>query len=168
MENKIENKTNFIANLKNIFERKKRYFFTIIILVIVILLGIKFFNYYQDIQNKKISEKYIRAGLYLSSEDKENSKKIYKEIVISKNKFYSPLALNNIIENELEKDTNKVLKLFDIIENIKVGEEEKNLIKLKKALYLIKISRENKGKKLLEEIISDNSIWKETALNILK
>ena len=168
MENKIENKTNFIANLKNIFERKKRYFFTIIILVIVILLGIKFFNYYQDIQNKKISEKYIRAGLYLSSEDKENSKKIYKEIVISKNKFYSPLALNNIIENELEKDTNKVLKLFDIIENIKVGEEEKNLIKLKKALYLIKISKENKGKKLLEEIISDNSIWKETALNILK
>ena len=168
MENKIENKTNFIASLKNIFEKKKKYFFTIIILVIVILLGIKFFNYYQDIQNKKISEKYIRAGLYLSSEDKENSKKIYKEIVISKNKFYSPLALNNIIENELEKDTNKVLKLFDIIENIKVGEEEKNLIKLKKALYLIKISRENKGKKLLEEIISDNSIWKETALNILK
>ena len=168
MENKIEKKTNLITSFTNILEKKKKFFFIFIILVIVILFGINFFNYYQNSQNKKISEKYIRAGLYLSSEDKEKSKKIYKEIVISKNKFYSPLALNNIIESELEQDSNKVLKLFDIIEDIKVEEEEKNLIKLKKALYLIKISRENEGKKLLKEIISENSIWKETALDILK
>ena len=35
-----------------------------------------------------ISEKYIQAGLYLSSNDKLKSKKIYKEIILSKNKFY--------------------------------------------------------------------------------
>ena len=41
-------------------------------------------------------------------------------------------------------------------------------IKLKKALYLIKISRDNEGKKLLDEIISDDSIWKEAASEISK
>ena len=50
----------------------------------------------------------------------------------------------------------------------KVEEEQKNLVKLKKALYLIKISRDKEGKKLLNEIISDNSIWKEAASEISK
>jgi hypothetical protein len=33
---------------------------------------------------------------------------------------------------------------------------------------LIKISRKEEGDKLLKEIISSDSIWKETALEILK
>ena len=53
-------------------------------------------------------------------------------------------------------------------EKIKIENEQKNLIKLKKALYLIKISRDNEGKKLLDEIISDDSIWKEAASAISK
>ena len=55
-----------------------------------------------------------------------------------------------------------------MVENIKTEKEQKNLIKLKKALYLIKISQDDLGKKLLEEIISDDSIWKETASEISK
>ena len=43
-----------------------------------------------------------------------------------------------------------------------------NLIKLKKALYFIKISKDEEGKKLLNEIISDSSMWKDTAAEILK
>ena len=168
MENEIEKKENLITSFTNILKKKKKFFFTFIILLIIILFGTNFFSYYQSNQNKKISEKYIKAGIYLSSKDKEKSKKIYTEIVISKNKFYSPLALNNIIENELEQDSNKVLKLFDIIENIKVEKKQKNLIKLKKALYLIKISKETEGRKLLKEIISENSVWKEIASDILE
>ena len=160
MENEIEKKENLITSFTNILEKKKKFFFTFIILLIIILFGTNFFSYYQSNQNKKISEKYIKAGIYLSSKDKEKSKKIYTEIV--------PLALNNIIENELEQDSNKVLKLFDIIENIKVEKKQKNLIKLKKALYLIKISKETEGRKLLKEIISENSVWKEIASDILE
>ena len=39
---------------------------------------------------------------------------------------------------------------------------------MKKALYLMKISKNDEGKKLLNEIISDNSIWKETASEVSK
>ena len=46
--------------------------------------------------------------------------------------------------------------------------KQKNLIKLKKALYFIKISNEEEGNNLLKEIISENSIWKDVALEISK
>ena len=77
------------------------------------------------------------------------------------------MALNNIIENDLEQNSEEILKLFNILENAKNEKERKNLIKLKKALYLIKISRSKEGNsKLLQEIISQKSIWGNIALEL--
>ena len=78
------------------------------------------------------------------------------------------LALNNIIENDLEKDSDEILKLFKIIESINIDFGQKNLIKLKKALYLKKISKDIEANKLLGEIIENNSIWKDTAIEVSK
>ncbi len=168
MENEITNKSNLIERISNIVKKKKKLLLSILLIIIAILLAMIFLNYYQDNQNEKISEKYIKAGIYLSSKDKEKSKSIYKEIIFSKNKFYSILALNNIIENDLEENNDEVLKFFEIVEKINITPEQRNLVKLKKALYFKKISRDTEGNKLLEEIIADNSIWKETALEISK
>ena len=126
------------------------------------------FNYFQNEKNREISEKYIKAGLFLTSNNLEKSKQIYEEIVLDKNKFYSFLALNKIIENDLEKNEKKILEFFENIQKIKVEENQKNLIKLKKALYLININRKEEGKILLKEIISEDTLWKETAQEILK
>ena len=166
MEN--EEKIDFFERVENFVKKNKNIFFTILSLTIFVVIGINYFNYYQKSKNEKISEKFVQAGIYLSLDKKEESKNIYEEIIISKNKFYSLLALNNIIDNDLEKNNEEVLKLFDIVENTKIDKEQKNLVKLKKALYLIKISKDIEGKKLLNEIISDNSIWKETASEISK
>ena len=168
MENNITDKPDLVEKIINMFKKKKKLLLLIIFIIITILSIIFFFNYYQDNQNEKISEKYIKAGIYLSSEDREKSKIIYKEIILSKNKFYSILALNNIIENDLEQNSEEILKLFNIIENAKNEKERKNLIKLKKALYLIKISRPKEGNELLQEIISQNSIWGNIALELSK
>ncbi len=168
MENNITDKPDLVEKITNTVKKKKKLLLLIIFIIIAILLGIFFFNYYQDNQNEKISEKYIKAGIYLSSEDREKSKIIYKEIILSKNKFYSILALNNIIENDLEQNSEEILKLFNIIENAKNEKERKNLIKLKKALYLIKISRSKEGNELLQEIISQKSIWGNIALELSK
>ena len=166
MEN--ETKINSSEKITNFVQKNKNIIVINFILIISVLVGISYFNYYQKSKNEKISEKFVQAGIYLSLNKKEESKKIYKQVISSKNKFYSILALNNIIDNDLEQNNEEVLKLFDIVENIKIEKEQKNLIKLKKALYLIKISRDNEGKKLLDEIISDNSIWKEAASEISK
>ena len=168
MENEIIDKTNLIEKSINILKKKKKLLFLILFIIISILSVIIFLNYYQNNQNEKISEQYIKAGIHLSSKDNEKSKLIYKEIIFSKNKFYSILALNNIIENNLEENSDEILKLFEIIENINITTEQRNLVKLKKALYFKKISRDTEGNKLLEEIIADNSIWKEAAMEISK
>ena len=168
MENEIIDKKDLIEKSINILKKKKKLLFLILFIIISILSVIIFLNYYQNNQNEKISEQYIKAGIHLSSKDNEKSKLIYKEIIFSKNKFYSILALNNIIENNLEENSDEILKLFEIIENINITTEQRNLVKLKKALYFKKISRDTEGNKLLEEIIADNSIWKEAAMEISK
>ena len=166
MEN--ETKINSSKKIENFVQKNKNILLIIFTLIIFALVGISYFNYYQKSKNEKVSEKFVQAGIYLSLNQQEKSKKIYKEIITSKNKFYSLLALNNIIDNDLEQNNEEVLELFNIVENTKIEKEQKNLVKLKKALYLIKISKDNEGEKLLNEIISDNSIWKETAFEISK
>jgi len=166
MEN--ETKINSSKKIENFVQKNKNILLIIFTLIIFALVGISYFNYYQKSKNEKVSEKFVQAGIYLSLNKQEESKKIYKEIVTSKNKFYSLLALNSIIDNDLEQNNEEVLELFNIVENTRIEKEQKNLVKLKKALYLIKISRDNEGEKLLNEIISDDSIWKETASEISK
>ena len=166
MEN--EEKINSITKVQNFLKNNKKKVITSFILLIIAFIAFIFFNNYQSSKNEKVSEKFVQAEIYLSSDKKDESKQIYKEIILSKNKFYSLLALNEILDNDLEKNNEEVLRLFNIIESIKVEKEQKNLIKLKKALYLIKISKNEEGKKLLSEIISDNSIWKDAATEISK
>tara|TARA_B100000959_G_scaffold144932_1_gene152201 strand:- start:250 stop:750 length:501 start_codon:yes stop_codon:yes gene_type:complete len=166
MEN--EKKIDSLEKVENFLKKNKNIFLIILTLIIFIFIGFNYFNYYQNSKNEKISEKFVQAGIYLSLNKKEKSKKIYKEIVSSKNKFYSLLALNSIIDNDLEQNSEEVLELFNIVENTKAEKEQKNLVKLKKALYLIKISKDNEGEELLGEIISDNSIWKGIASEISK
>ena len=69
----------------------------------------------------------------------DKAKKIYEEIILSKNKFYSILALNTIIEKNLIKDKEKILEFFEIVEKSNFKKDQKDLIALKKALYMIKI-----------------------------
>ena len=168
MEDNIVDKSDLIQKIGNIVKKQKKLTLSILLVIIVVLSAIIFLNQYQNNQNEKISEKYIKAGIYLSSKNKEKSKLIYKEIILSKNKFYSILALNNIIENDLEENSDEILKLFKIIENVNIRKEQKNLVKLKKALYFKKILRDKEGNKLLKEIIAENSIWKEAAIEISK
>tara|TARA_B100001093_G_scaffold52685_1_gene44701 strand:+ start:122 stop:628 length:507 start_codon:yes stop_codon:yes gene_type:complete len=168
MTNELEKKISFAEQVKQIFIQNKKIFIFFLIALILILIGSTYFNYTQVEKNRKISEKYIYAGIMLSLKENKKSKKIYKEIILSKNQVYATLALNNIIEKKLETNSEEILKLFKVVETIKMDKEKLNLIKLKKALYLLKISKNEDGNKLLNEIISENSIWKNTAIELVR
>lgn len=166
MENETTNKSNLIEKITLVINQKRKLFTIITLLIIIIAAGYFYLKNQQRVENNLISENYVKAGSQLSLENKENSKKIYKEIILSKNTFYAPLALNNIIENNLIDNSDEILKLFQVIESIKMEKENKNLIKLKKSLYLIKISKKKEADILLKEIIDQNSVWKNSALKI--
>ena len=119
----------------------------IILVGIVILLAI--YLIVSDIykETNSISEKYIQVGLLLSSNENEKSKILLEEIILNKNKFYSILALNILLENNLENDKNKILNYFQIVEKSNKLKSYKDLIVFKKALYLIKNSEIEKKEK---------------------
>ena len=168
MTNELEKNVSFIDQARLTFIKKKKLFVIFFISLILILIGSTYFNHTKVEKNRKISEKYIYAGILLSLKENEKSKKIYEEIIFSKNKIYATLSLNNIIEKKLETNSGEILKFFKVIETIKMDKEKLNLIKLKKALYLFKISKNDDGNKILNEIISENSIWKNTAIELAK
>tara|TARA_B100000575_G_C22840317_1_gene492577 strand:- start:200 stop:706 length:507 start_codon:yes stop_codon:yes gene_type:complete len=168
MENENLNEINFSDKIKNLFNKNKKILIFFLSIIIFLIIGFAGLNYYKDKQNKKFSEKYIVASIYLSSNDKLTSKNIYKEIILGKNKFYSPLALNKIIENNLIDNVDEIIKLFNVVEKIKLDSNQKDLIKLKKALFLLKFSKVEEGKKILNEIIVSDSIWKNIAIDLVK
>ena len=144
--------------------------FKLIPLIFFILIIIFFFMFIK-IKNEKIgnliSEKYITAGLYLSSNENEKSKKLFEEIILSENKFYSILALNSILEKNLEKDENKIFEYFEIVEKSRINQEQKDLLMIKKALYLIKMNKSERGEVILEKLINKESNFKNLAEEIL-
>ena len=156
LDKKIDLKNKLISQLR---ENKLKIviFFGLIILLAVIFA---FFQINTKNKNSLISEKYIQAGLYLSSNEIENSKKIYEEIILSKNKFYSILALNTIIDKNLEPNEDKVLNYFDILDRVKISDQQRDIIRFKKILYLIKISKIDEAKKLISKISTDSELKK--------
>ena len=104
MEQKIDNKINFIDKLISFYNNNKLKIYSIIIILLTLLILITFLKLNNKKKNNLISEKYIKAGLYLTS-NKEKSIEIYEEIILSKNKFYSILALNTILDYTILKGT---------------------------------------------------------------
>ena len=116
--------------------------------------------------------KFPLKSIYKKSEidifSKENAKGLYEEIILSNNKFYSILALNKIIENELVLENNKILNYFNHLEQAITLQRNKDLITLKKALFLIKISNQKEADDLLNSLIINNSNLKSIAKDLLK
>ena len=125
MEN--EKEISSLVKVENFIKENKNILLVILTLITFFLIGISYLNYYQKSKNEIVSEKFVQAGIYLSLNQQEKSKKIYKEIISSKNKFYSLLALNQIIDNELEQNNEEILELFNIVESTKIEKEQKNL-----------------------------------------
>ena len=160
MDQSIDNKIKFKDKLINFYKINKVKIFIFILILILLLISFVFIKFKKEKDNILVANKYIQAGIYLAANEKNNAKEIYKEILLTKNKFYSILALNTIIE--------KILKYFEILQKSSATKEQKNLIKFKKALYLIKESDTKNGNNLLKDLIDNNSSFKFIAEEIIK
>ena len=167
MENNIENKVNLKEKVISFIKGNKIKLFILFLLIIVILISIFVLQIYKNKENKLISDKYIKAEIYLDSSKNELAKDIYEEIILSQNQFYSTLSLNKILEKNLESDKNKILNYFELLEKSVKNEESKNLIIFKKALYLIKEGDLKSGNELLNKIISEESNLQSLAKEII-
>ena len=163
MEQNLESKLELKNKIINFYNQNKLKIYIFIFLLLSIFAVITVFEYSNQKKNILISEKYIKAGMNLAANKNEKAKLLYEEIILSKNRFYSILSLNKIIEKDLISDHKKILNYFDILENMNLQEEKYDLITFKKALFYFKISKKNEGINLLEKLIKKNSQFKSLA-----
>ena len=167
MDQSLNKKIEFKDRIASFYTNNKFKVYLFIGILVTSIILLFFVNINKEKNNNLVAEKYIQAEQHLSSNENEKARNIYEQIILSENKFYSILALNNIIEKNLEKDDNKILEYFMLVEKIVSSKDQKDLITFKKALFLIKILKEERGKTLLKNLIEQNSRLKPLAQEIL-
>lgn len=167
MEIKVEKKLDLKEKIINIYNLNKKKINISILVFILITVSTIFVKFKKDKENNLIAEKYIKAGIYLSIDQKHNAKILLEEIILSKNKFYSILALNTIIEKNLILDHKKIIDYMVLAEDIIETNDQKELLLFKKGLYLIKNSKNLEGEKILKDLIKKNSQLKFLAEEII-
>jgi len=163
----INNETAKEKTIKFFKNNKKK---LIVLLIILILIPFSFFSYqiYLDKNKEKISSRYNLAVTKFEKGNNLEIKKIMIEIINSKDKTYSPLALYFIIDNNIEATNEEINRYFDVIINdINLDIEIKNLNIYKKGLFNSSFISENELLLILKPIINSDSFWKPHALILL-
>ena len=163
----INNETAKEKTIKFFKNNKKK---LIVFLIILILIPFSFFSYqiYLDKNKEKISSRYNLAVTKFEKGNNLEIKKVMIEIINSKDKTYSPLALYFIIDNNIEATNEEINRYFDIIINdINLDIEIKNLNIYKKGLFNSSFISENELLLILKPIINSDSFWKPHALILL-
>ncbi len=167
MEDEIINKPKF--NLNDFFRENKSKIISIIVLVVVSLIIFIISLEHKKNKNINISEKYNKAKILIENKSKQEALKILEKLVFEENSFYSPSALNLIVDNDLIKDKEKVISYYDeIISSSKLDEETKNLFIFKKVIFIGDDIKENDLLSYLKPIIKSDSLWKNSMLDYIK
>ena len=117
MSDEIINKPKF--NFSEFFNKNKKKLILIVVTAILIVFALIIFNEFKKKQFIEISEKYNSAKILIENKNPNEALKILEDLILKKNKFYSPSALNLIIDKELINDNKKksyhfLTKLFQI------------------------------------------------------
>ena len=167
-ETAIINSNTRNEKIRNFFVNNKKKLLTFIVIIIAILFGYFAFEEYKENKKLEISDQYNSAVTKFSEENKERTENVLVDLVYKNDPTYSPLSLYFIIDNKLITDKSKINDLFDnIIDEVSLDKEIKNLIIYKKALYNADSIEENELLDILKPITNSNSIWKAQALYLL-
>ena len=154
--------------IKNFLLKNKILIICIVAGIVLSFLAFYTLQIYTDGQKEKISNRYNSIIINYKNKGDSNTSLLMKEIVEEKDSTYSPLALYFLIDNNLIKDRQEINGLFDILVNkVDLGQEIKNLIIYKKALYNSDFVGENELIEMLNPIINSSSVWKSHALYLI-
>jgi len=154
--------------IKNFYLNNKKKIFSLILVIIFLTFGYFFF---QDLKKKEkieLADKFYSASIKFIEGDRKNIENNFIDIVKSKDKTYSPLALFFLIDNKIISSNEKINELFDIIINDSgLDKKTKKLIIYKKGLFNSDFETENNLLNILNPVINSESIWKSHALYLL-
>ena len=153
---------------KNFILNNKKILIGLFSITILATISIFIFLELKTKNQLKIASKFNEVTqLYGNNNNKKISEDLIN-IINEKDKTYSPLALNFLIDNKIINNRDQINSFFDLIINeIKLENEIKNLIIYKKALYNSDSSSENNLLKILKPILNSESIWKSHSLYLM-
>ena len=68
----------------------------------------------------------------------------------------------------MDNEENLIINYFDILQDLSMSLEQKDLLTFKKALFLIQISKINEGENLLKNLSNSDSYLKDISDQILE
>ena len=161
-------KQNLQNKILNFIKKNIKKLIIIFIFVIILLFTYLFYISSQKKNEIKLSEKYTEATIQFDQKKINTSKLLLENIIDKDHKFYSPLALYFIIDNNLETDPLKIINFFDKILKIRSIEKGNlDLIKIKKAIFLFSSGDEESIIKTINPIINSDSVWRIMAIKII-
>ena len=167
MSNKTLN-TNFENKILNFVKQNFKNFIILFILIIIILFSFLFYKNLQEKNNIKLSVQYTQASILLKQKKRDESQLLLVGIIDKGHKFYSPLALYFMIDNNVESDPLKIITFFDKILKIdSIDKENLNLIKIKKTIFLFNVGNEELIIKTLNPVINSDSVWRNMAIKLI-
>ena len=160
-ETKKEKYINFIKN------NKKR-LISLLFLIIFIILFYFTYNFYKVGQKEDIAEKYNVASLNYNSNNNSETILSMKEIILKRDKTYSPLALYFLIDNNLVLTNSEINKYFDIIINdVNLTPSNKYLNIYKKTLFNADFVSEQELLSIINPVLKEENEWKSHALYLM-
>ena len=157
MDTEIPEKKNFLSFVKS----NSKTIISIVSILILFFVTYIWFDNNKKKRNIKVSEDFINAKILLEQGKDNEAKNQLEKIINKRNSVYSPLSLFLIIDKDLESNNTVIINNFDVILSITtLDDEDINLIKLKKAIFISESSNEQEILKLLNPIINSNSVWK--------
>jgi hypothetical protein len=161
-------KKNFIDKATNLARQYSKLLIASLVSVLIFLFSFLFYKNLQEKNNIKIAEQYTQASILVKQKKIQESKLLLEYIINENHQFYSPMALYLIIDNNIVSEKIKIISFFDkILNNNSIDKENLNLIKIKKAVYLIGLDNEELIVETLNPVINSNSVWRKIAINLI-
>ena len=154
--------------IKSFFLKNKNKIITLVSVLILTLFSLFFYKEYKERNREVLANKYNLAIAEYNKGDKSNVTLTMQEIIANKDSTYSPLALYFLIDNKILTSQNEINKHFNqIINEVKLDKEIKNLVIYKKALFNSDFETENNLLEILDPVIKSDSAWKSHSLYLL-
>ena len=153
------------SKIRKFYENSKFLIFSFIFIAIISIISINFYLISKEKKNILLSDRYMKAKIYLEGGEKNKAIDTLKKIIAENHKTYSTLSFFLVINENLIQDRKEVTKLFNyILENNDFEYELKNLIIYKKALYESDFVSEKELLETIKPLINKDTQWKPLAL----
>ena len=152
----------------NFFKKNKKVLIGLLFLIVFIILFYFIYNFYKVDQKEGIAEKYNNAALNYNPNNNSETILYMKEIILKKDRTYSPLALYFLIDNNLNLPNTEINEYFDIIINdVNLIKSNKYLNIYKKTLFNADLVSEQELLLMINPVLKEENEWKSHALYLM-